>query len=267
MGDDKAVLRKIRFGQLQGGAFVVGSLTEQYLDLQIYGLPLLFNSYAEVDYVRERMDPIINKGLEEGGFVSFGLAEGGFAYMMSQEQVNTIDDLRKSKVWIPDNDKTILEAAKVFELRPIPLALSDVLAGLQTGLVNTVATSPIGALALQWHTQVKYLLDLPFMYIMGIFAVDKKAFDRIPENDREVVRSVLERVFKEIDKENRKDNVKAMEALLNQGIQKIIPSEEVYKEWEKIAAEVPDYMIKKGKLTPETYNKLKKIIKEYRSKN
>ena len=179
MGDDKSVLRKIRIGQLQGGAFVSGSLSQFYPDNQIYSLPLFFRLFREIDFVRKHLDKQIIDGFEKGGFVIFGIAEGGFAYVMSTVPIHTVDDMRQQKVWIPDNDSMILEAIKAFDITPIPLSIADVRAGLQTGLINTVTTPPIGALALQWHTQIKYLLDEPFLYIYGVLAVDRRVFEKI----------------------------------------------------------------------------------------
>ena len=50
MGNDKNVLRKIRAGQLQGGAITGGGLAEVYPDNQIYNLPLIFPSYFRVKH-------------------------------------------------------------------------------------------------------------------------------------------------------------------------------------------------------------------------
>src|SRR6185436_20254997 len=47
MGNDAQVLRKIRIGQLQGGAFTAGGLAERYNALNLYGIPLLFRSLDE----------------------------------------------------------------------------------------------------------------------------------------------------------------------------------------------------------------------------
>jgi len=175
MGDDKAVLRKIRIGQLHGGAMVSGSMAKFFRDSQIYtSLPLKFKSFEEIDYVRRHLDPVIIDGLEKGGFVTFGMAEGGFAYIMSDEPIRTVGDLRRQKMWVPDNDRIALDAVKAFDITPIPLSIADVRAGLQTGLINTVAISPVGAVALQWHTQVKYLVDVPFLYLYAVLSVDKK---------------------------------------------------------------------------------------------
>ena len=266
MGDDKSVLRKIRIGQLQGGAFVSGSLSQFYPDNQVYSLPLFFRSFKEIDYVRKHLDHRIMEGFEKNGMVIFGIAEGGFAYVMSTVPIRTVDDMRQQKVWIPDNDSMILETVKAFDITPIPLSIADVRAGLQTGLINTVTTPPIGALALQWHTQIKYLMDEPFLYIYGVLAVDRKAFGRIAPCDQEIFREIMGNVFKALDRRNREDNIKAMQTLRKQGIEFIKPSAEALKKWFKDASEVPKRLIKSGRLSREMVDTLNRLIKDYRSK-
>jgi len=264
MGDDVTVLRKMRIGQLQGGIVVAGSLSKFYPDNQIYSMPLKFKSIEEVDYVRERVDKLIIDGMEKVGFTTLGLAGGGFAYILSKHQVRTIGDLRKSKVWVPSNDETSLEAVKYFDLSPIPLSIADVRAGLQTGLIDTVATSPIGAIALQWHTQVNYLMDLPLFYICGIFAVDQKAFSKLSAGDQSIVRDIMGRMFREVDRQIHKDNVQALEALRNQGIKFVSPSAEALDEWYAATSDVPTRLIKAGKLSRGMLNTLEGHLKDFR---
>jgi TRAP-type C4-dicarboxylate transport system substrate-binding protein len=267
MGDDRAVMQKIRIGQLHGGAVVGGSMVEVFKDSQILGLPFKFRSLDEVDYIRERMDQKIMEGFENNGFVTFGLAEGGFAYMMSDEPVQSAGDFQRKKVWIPDNDSMLLEAIKSFNIKPIPLSIADVRSGLQTRLIDSVGTSPIAAVALQWHTQVKYLIDLPILYLYGVLTVDQKAFSGISPEDQQIVRDVLGKAFKALDQINRQDNTKAMDALKKQGIQIIHPSPEALKEWYGIAATVPDKMVQAGKLSREMVETLENLLKEYRDRN
>jgi len=266
MGDDKAVMRKIRIGQLQGGAFVGGSLSNFYRDNQIYSLPLFFRSFKEIDYVREHLDKRIMDGFETGGFVTFGIAEGGFAYVMSTVPIRTVEEMRRQKVWIPDNDSMILEAVKAFDITPIPLSIADVRTGLQTGLINTVTTPPIGALALQWHTQIKYLLDEPFLYIFGVLAVDRKAFLKISPGDQKIFREIMGRVFKELDQRNREDNIKALETLRKQGIEFVKPSAEALKKWCQDASEVPKRLVETDRLSQEMVDTLESLLKDYRTK-
>lgn len=267
MGDDNTVLRKIRVGQLHGGAVIGGSLTKYFKDSQIYGLPMKFKSFEEIDYVRRQLDQRIIDGFEKGGFVTFGIAEGGFAYVMATVPIRTVEEMRRQKVWVPDNDKTILESVQAFGIKPIPLSIADVRAGLQTGLINTVTIPPIGAIALQWHTQIKYLMDEPFLYIYGVLAVARKVFEKLSPDDQRVFREIMGRVFKELDRLNRQDNVKAKEALRKQGIEFIKPDADDLKQWYDNAAAIPERLVKAGKLSREMVNTLESLLEDYRSKN
>lgn len=266
MGDDKTVLRKMRIGQLQGGAVLSGSLAEIYSGIRLYGMPMIFKSISEVDYVRGKMDSIMQNGLEEAGFVTFGLADGGFAYIMSKAPVKTVDDMKKLKVWIPDNDLTTQVAVKDFGITPIPLSVADVRTSLQTGMIDTVGVSPIGAIALQWHTQVKYLTDLPLIYLFGVFIVDKKAFEAISPADQTIVREVMGSAFKTIDQENKADNAKATEALKKQGITFVKPSSEYLTEWEAMAANTADKMAKAGDIPADLLKSIRDYLQEFRVK-
>jgi TRAP-type C4-dicarboxylate transport system substrate-binding protein len=265
MGNDQAVLRKMRIGQLQGGALTIGALADVYPDAQIYGLPLLFGSYAEVDAVRSRVDGTIVNGLAEHGLISFGLIEGGFAYLMSDKPTRSFADLKDRKVWLPEGDvigAAILAAAGV---SPVPLPLSDVLTGLQTGLIDTVAGSPVGAVVLQWFTKIKYLTDVPLIYIYGTMVVDRTSFERLSAADRAVVREVMGGVMKELDGRTRKDNEEAKEALRKEGIEFIEVTPEAHAQWEQVAARATATLGKNGVYTQSMYDEVHRVLAAFRS--
>ncbi len=265
MGSDQAVLRKIRIGQLHGGAVVAGSLSHIFPDICVYALPFTFDSLAEVDYVRQRMDSELTKGLEKHGFVGFGPAEGGFVYLMSKSPVRTVSDLSGLKVWVPENDEISLEAIKSFGVSPIALSLGEVRTGLQTGLIDTIGTSPIGAIALQWHTQLKYLMDVPLLYVYALMVLDKKDFDKLSPPDRQIVRETMDATFDKLDKINRKDNIEALRALKNQGIDFVELSEDSVAIWKKGVANIPEQLIEKGRLSKDIFDSLTYHLKDYRS--
>jgi TRAP-type C4-dicarboxylate transport system substrate-binding protein len=213
MGTDKTVLRKVRVGQLQGGAFTSGALASVYPDIELYSLPLLFRDYEEVDFVRSRLDEKLKAGLARNGFEALAITDGGFAYVLSQKPIRKVEDMAGTRVWLVEDDKMTDVALRMAGVAPVPLPIADVYTALQTGLVDTVAAPPIGAIAFQWHTRVRYLTDVPIMYLAGIFAVDKKAFSRISARDRKIVREVIFAAAKRLDIENRADEINAREAL------------------------------------------------------
>jgi TRAP-type C4-dicarboxylate transport system substrate-binding protein len=221
MGNDSQVLRKIRIGQLQGGAFTAGGLAERYPALNLYGVPLLFNSLDEVDFVRARLDPKLAAGLEAVGFVSLGFSEGGFANLMANEPIRNVDDLRRKKIWVPEGDAISFLAMEALGLSPVVLPATDVLTALQTGLLDVVANSPVGALVLQWHTKIKYRTELPVSYAMGVFALDARAFGALSSADQQVVREVMGGVMRDIDRASREDNRRAAEVMTSTGVEPV----------------------------------------------
>jgi TRAP-type C4-dicarboxylate transport system substrate-binding protein len=265
MGSDKKVLRKIRVGQLDGSTFTPSGLAEVYPDLNVYGLPLLFQSLDEVDRVRAAEDANMRAGLEAAGFVSFGFAEGGFAKLMSNVPVRGIDDLKGRKVWVPDGDRISYAAMQALGLAPVTLPLTDVLTGLQTGLLDIVATSAVGALVLQWHTKVKYVTDLPLAYIVATLAIAKPSFDKLSAPDQAVVREVMEGAYERLDHDNRIENEKAEAALISSGIQSVKPDSEQVREWRRIVMEANHKEGQEGAFDPAVLAKIETQLQSLRA--
>jgi TRAP-type C4-dicarboxylate transport system substrate-binding protein len=262
MGSDESVLRKIRIGQLQGGAVTANSMTPIAPDIAIYELPYLFDSLEQVDYVRSKMDDELISGLEKKGFIGFGLAEGGFSYMMSDEPLKSVADVRNKKVWLPSNHDIGEAVFSSAGISPVPLPLSDVLTGLQTGLIDTIIAPPIGAIALQWHTKINYVMDEPLTYFSALLVIDNKAFNKLKDEDKEIVRTVMSDVFKRINEQNRKDNVAAKQALMNQGIEFVRLPAESTKEWRQLGDKAIKMLEKQNKYSEKTYSDLMKYLAE-----
>jgi len=266
MGTDSAVLRKIRIGQLHGGVVLAGSLADIDPDMEIYSLPLLFRSNGEVDFIRDRMDQVLIDGLEAKGFVSFGLTETGFTYLMSAKPTRTFDDLKGRKAWMMQDDPVSLAIVEAAGLSPVPLPISDVLTGLQTGLIDSVAAPAIGAIALQWFTKAKYLTDLPITYVCGTTVVSVKAFHRMSLEDQEVVREVLSRENRELNATSRSDNAEARKALAAQGVEFVDPTDETRAKWDEIAAAATKRLVAQRDYNPATMAMIEDLVQEYRSR-
>ncbi len=264
MGNDKKVLRKIRIGQLQGGVFTANGLSERYRDILIYGLPLVFRTQEEADYVRERMDPLLTQGLDDSGFVSFGFAGGGFAKLMGNEPIGHLDDLRGRKVWVPEGDTISYEAMVALNLAPVILPITDVLMGLQTGLLEYIATPPVGAVVLQWFTKVKYVSNLPLVYTLATMVIDKRAFSSISDADQATVREILTAVYDDFESQNKEDNLQAEEALAANGLKFIDLQPEIIASWREAARQANEKMAEKGLFSKDLLNALLSYVEEYR---
>ena len=233
-GNDKQVLRKMRIGQLHGGAFSSNGLIDVQKDSQLYAMPMLFNNIEEVQFVRARMDDKLRGLIEEAGYVNFGFAGGGFARLMSSQPIANLADLQGRKVWVPDGDRISFEASKSLGISPVIMPLTDVMTGLQTELIDTIMSPPAATIILQWNTKVSYITDLPLSYIFAMIAIDKKYFDRIQPDDQIIVREVMERIYLEFDHQGNEDNKNAYKALIDSGITAITPDQGQVPEWRNV---------------------------------
>jgi TRAP-type C4-dicarboxylate transport system substrate-binding protein len=265
MGNDKSVLRKMRVGQLHGGALTGGGLAMIYPEAQVYTIPFIFRDYAEVDYARKLMDPVLLGGLKEKGYISFGISEGGFAYLMSNSTVGGIDDLKGLKVWVPEGDDISRAAFEASGISPVSLPLTDVLTGLQTGLIDTVASSPMGAIALQWHTRVKHLTYSPLMYLYGSMVVSAEQFNKLNTDDQQIVSEVMGGVFERLNQLNRNDNQSALEALQQQGISFVTPTEVETQRWRASLDSAMQKLLQQGLFDPAILEQLKSHLQQYRT--
>ena len=264
MGNDASVMRKIRVGQLQGGAVTPGALAAVDKDLQVYSIPFLFRNLAEVDHVRRSMDARLMKGLERKGFVGFGFAEGGFAYLMSRKPIKTVDELRARKVWSPEGDRIVLTAFDAVGVSPVSLPITDVLTALQTGLVDTIASPAVGAIALQWHTKIKYLTDVPLLYTYGLLVISNKAFKKLSKGDQRLVRAVLNRTFRDIDRRNRKDSAQALSVLKRQGIGFVEPPPKDLNRWRKTVDTAVQRLVRRGFFSGDVVARVRRLLADYR---
>ena len=262
-GDDATVLRKMRIRQLNGGVFAAGSLTRFFPDLQVYNLPLQFRSYEEVDFVRARMDSYISDGLRKAGIKTFAFTETGFAYLLANEPVSSLADLRRLKAWIPDNDPIAAELIKSFDVSPIPLNITDVLPALQTGMINAVVGPPSVILALQWHNHLTHLMNLPLVYIYSMLAMDMKVYSKASSTDQETVVKILDEVFELVGRETRSDNERALQTLKKIGITFLEPTNKA--EWQAAADLSVQELMRSGEISGEVVKTYLELLKNFRS--
>ena len=266
MGGDQSVHRKIKIGQLHGGAFTSGGLSLIHSGIQSLGLPMLFNSLDEVDYVREQIDPVMKEMVETNGFVVLGITEGGFARIFSKRPMQDLETIRESKVWVPEGDLIGQTVFRALGISPVSLPIADVYTGLQTGLIETIAANPTSAIAFQWHTGMSYMTELPITYLIGVLAIQKKVFNRLSAADQAVVREEMTEVFSKMDKINRQDNQAAIEALANQGITFVSPNPGETERWRSIADRSITTMVEKGVIGGDIVSQVRQHLNSYRDR-
>ncbi len=236
LGDEMDMLRKLKIGQIQGVALTGAGLSTLFKEMDVLQVPFLFQTYEEVDTVLKKMDSFFRKGLEENGYALLGWSEAGFVYLMSTVPVAGLADLKKAKVWIWEDSpmsKAIFDESGV---KAIPLTVPDVLVGLQTGLVEVIYSPPTAAISLQWFTKVKYLTDVPLIYLAGGVVVKKEIFKQIPQASQNFILESFQQQLDQLKIITRNENREAMKVMVKNGVRIVTSSKDQIDEYKRLSA-------------------------------
>jgi TRAP-type transport system periplasmic protein len=263
-GDERDVLRRIRTGQLQGGGFTGVGMGEISSKVRILDSPFLFRSYDEVDLIYEKFGDQFRENFYDNGYVLLGWAEVGFVYVFSNVPVVRPEDMRGVKMWMWEGDPVAEATFRALNVNPIPLSVTEVLTSLQTRMIDAVYTPPMAALALQWFTRVRYMLDLPLADSAGAVLVSRRFFDRLPEALQEILLRNGEKYMNELTRLSRKENKESIDIISESGVQIIErPSQEEIRRYENIGAEARRSLT--GRLYSEDFLRaVENTIREYR---
>jgi TRAP-type C4-dicarboxylate transport system substrate-binding protein len=265
-GDEPDVLRKIRFGQLQGGAMTGHGIGYIYSPTRVLEIPFLFRSYDEVDHVRAQLMPEIREGFRQNDFELLGWMEVGFIQLFSRTPIYSIDDLKKRRIWLWQGDPLGTAFFAASGLSPVPLPITEVFSSLSTGLIDTTIAPPLGAIALQWFTKTPYMTSMPVMDGIGGLIVSRKFFDGLPNDLQQLLRRTGEEAGTRLLVETRRDNEKSLSVLKQHGV--TFTSE--WKDKDSVLYDLRDraaaMLAKDGYIPAPFYEEARKSLNDYRAR-
>jgi TRAP-type C4-dicarboxylate transport system substrate-binding protein len=264
MGDDQAMYRKMRIGQLQGGGFTMTGIAQVVPDFRVMALPFLFTSYQEVDAVTQGLLSIFRKQFAEKGLELIAMTEVGFIYTMSTMPIVSIKDLQQAACWAPAGDPVSAAFLAHLGITPVQLSIPDVLSSLQTGLVNTVFNSLYGSIVLQWFTKAKYINELPFGYAYGALLLDKKALAGLPAGHAAIIQETADKYFPPLIAETRKSNEESRHILAKNGVQFTESPKEVAEQLQSLREKTARDIVGSS-FSPEIYQEATRLLEKYRS--
>jgi TRAP-type transport system periplasmic protein len=266
-GGEGDMVRRMRVGQLN--AALLTGLGMGEIDRGVGALqftPMVFKDWNEVDYVREKVRPSLEKRILDKGFVVLFWGDAGWVRYFSKEPAVRPDDFKKTKlfVWAGDTDQGDL--MKSMGYQPVPLEVTDILPGLQTGLITALPTGTYYALAGQFDGVAKHMLDLKWVPLIGAAVITKKAWDAMSPAGRDALKAAAEQAGTKIRERARQEDVEAIEAMKKRGLIVHPVTPEVEAAWRKLAEE--SYPTIRDKWVPsELFDEVRTAVAEYRKQH
>lgn len=244
-GDEPTVLRKMRLNALQGASLTVVGLASIDWSFNVFNIPFFFQSYDELNAVIEKLTPLLKQRVEAKGFVLVHWGHGGWLQVFSKQPVQSVADLKRAKLYTSAGDDTMTQWYKANGFQPRAMAMTDVLTGLTTGMIDALPTTPIASMSFQWFKQTPYMLDLGISPIVGATVLSKKTWDAISAADRAKMSEISLKVEKQLQVDVPKQDGLATLVMQNQGL-KITKGSG--PEWQQLADNLAQTM--RGKMVP-----------------
>lgn len=255
LGEDKELVGKMRYGEIDGAALTGIGLGMIEPEIRALELPFLFENTAQVDKVYTAMKPYFKGKFEGKGFILLGWSEVGFIKIFSNKPIKKRADLKGMKMWMWEGDllaKTMYDSMGV---TPVPLSIADVLSSLQTNIIDAAYAPELGAIAFQWQTATKYMTDMTFINGAGGIVLTKRAWGKMGAKERKIVSEVVTRHAQSLVQKTRKENQLSKQALQGAGIQVVTLEPKALEELRTIGNDVRQKLT--GKLySQQTLNKI-----------
>jgi TRAP-type C4-dicarboxylate transport system substrate-binding protein len=264
-GGEAEMARRMRVGQLNGALLSVVGLREIEPSISaLQSMPLLFKSWDEVDYVREKMRPAMEKKFLDKGFVVLAWGDAGWVRFFSKDPAFKPDDYQRMKFFAWGGEAEQQEIMKSMGYTPVPLETSDILPSIQTGMINVVPSTPYFALASQIYMSAPNMLEINWAPIVGALVITKKSWDELSAESQAAMRSAADKAGAQIRTKARQEVEEAVEAMKKRGLTVNKPNAEQMRAWQELADKL--YLKIRGTLVPaETFDEVMRHLKTYRA--
>jgi TRAP-type transport system periplasmic protein len=264
LGNESDMVKKMRIGQLQAAALTTLGLHDIAPDAQAVDVPGLVDSWATLDYVMARMAPKLERILEGKGYVVLGWSEVGFVRFFSTKKFASLAEMQGAKMFCWEGDPAAAEAWRVGGFHPVVMSSTDIVPGLQTGLIDTVALAPLYAYSSRMFEKAKFMLDLPWAVLTGATIVRKDEWDKVPDDVKPKLIEISREYVKKIAVEVRRMDSEALENMVKQGLVAVKPTDPAAF----FKAAQATYGVIRGKVVPaDTFDEVRKLVDEAKAQS
>jgi TRAP-type C4-dicarboxylate transport system substrate-binding protein len=263
LGGEDEMVRKLQRRSLDAVAISGGGLPHLDGSVDVLNIPLLFETYDELDYVRDRIAPELERRLETRGYQVLNWSDAGWVYFFTKTPVRTPDDLRGLRLWISSGAPEAEELLKDFGLRVVPLPVTDMLTGLQTGLVEAIDVPPLFALLDRSYQHAGYMTDLPWAPVNGAVVISSRSWQGVPARYHDALQEAIDAVARVAQDRIRRAGEESIAEMQRRGLEIVAVDAEALALWRQEAeAAYPALRATIGH--PELFDEVLRLAAEYK---
>jgi len=264
-GPEAETVRRMRIGQLNASMVSIVGLSEIDQSVGVLQfIPLMFRSWEEVDYVREKLRPELEQRLRAKGFVVLFWGEGGWVQFFAKAPLKTPEEYKAAKIFAWAGSSAQVDLMKTLGYRPVVLELSDILPSLQTGMIDTVPAAPLWALVGQFDRTAPHMLRINWVPIVGAVVMSAKSLDAMSPAGRAALLEASNRAGETLRSHRNTRDEEIIKALETRGLKVMTPTPEIEQAWQDVARKAWP-RVRGGMVPADMFDQVERLLAEYRS--
>jgi TRAP-type C4-dicarboxylate transport system substrate-binding protein len=264
LGGEDELVRKLQRRAIDAVTLSGSGLPAIDRSFDCLNIPLLFESTDELDHVRDRVAPAIERRIGRKGFLVLTWAIAGWVHIFSKDPIRVPADLRRQRFWMTSGDPEFEKVYKDFGLRVVPLPATEMLTSLQTGMIDAIPAPPLFALLDRSFQIADNMLDINWGALNAATIIDAETWARIPADLRPRLMEAARRegmAMRDVGRKAGEDAVREME---KRGLTVVHPTDDERAQWRAEAAKA--YPGLRDRICPaDLYDEVMRADREFRN--
>jgi len=265
LGDESDMVQKARGGIIDAVGLSSVGLSRIDDGVSCLQMPMMFESYEELDFVRERIAPELERRIESRGFKVLHWADGGWVYVFTKKGARTPDDLRRLRLFTSAGDPETERLYRDVGFNVVPLSATDLVPMLQAGKLDAFALPPLFAQMQELFKLAPNMTDVRWVPLVGGTVITLKAWERLPESKRGALLEAARKPGDRLRAEIRRMGDVAVVEMQKRGLKVVEIDGATRREWQAEAEKA--YTKLRGDYCPaEVFDEVKTLRDGYRTK-
>ncbi len=262
LGGESEMVRKLQRRGIDAIAISGAGMPLLDASVDCLNIPLLFDSYEALDYIRSGLSEQIERRLLAKRLVLLSWAEAGWVHFFTKVPVRTPEELRTLRLWIAAGHPETEVLYKEFGFRVVPLSETDMLTALQTGMIDAIQAPPLFALLDRTYQSARYMTNLRFAPLNAATVVDADTWNRVPKAYRAAMLEAARAVGAGLRQRIRQAGDDAVREMQSRGLEVVGLDEDVVKRW-RVDAEKAYPRLPCNRDFPELFQRVIQLNKKF----
>lgn len=235
VGDEPTILRKLRVGQLHGAALTSTGLAEIDTSPMALQVPMTFDTFRELDAVRDALEPRLDKALADKGYVVLSWGDAGWLHFFTERAAVTPADVKGHKMWMWGGDPSSSKVFTDLGFHLVVLSSVDIIPSLKTGMIDAWPGTAMAANAIQVDKQLHHMVSVKWAPVIGATVLTQAAWESVPETYRGTLRTICKAIGAKLRAKVRSQTADAIRVMKQGGLEVHDPDAATLAAWRQEA--------------------------------